>query len=531
MTTNSWIAAVRRKLSVVSAAASLAAISLSTSTAAADEPLVTRIGRFQIPFDVEAEPGQPVEGFAVLFGSQDGGQTWEQLQSVPAAQGKFTFNAPRDGRYSFAIRVADAQGNLSATDMQGAQPEMEVIVDTVAPELKLELFDSNPGQVIVSWTCNDSTADPSTLGIEFADAADGRWKPVQFQAAVNGQAIVSVSPGRAISVRATISDAAGNRSDATAQTTSRPGTAAASPTVGGPATPRSTNPLGPSPFAGDARSSQPAAVNYPSVTPSSGPPAIPHTATQPGSRDVSQVPLPSASPATFPASMPMTSTVATPANPGESQVVNTSVFDIDYSVEDVGPSGVSAVELFVTEDGGQNWFKYGTDADLKSPFTVDTMGEGTFGFAVRVRNGLGFSDTPPQPGQAPEITVTVDTSAPRIEFAQPTVKADGFATIQLQWRVGDQNPSTTPVRLEYAASPAGPWTPVFDWQVDQGGFQWAVRPGTPASVYFRLLARDSAGNVSSSAPPQPVMVDMKKPVGRLIRVQTVSQPGSANFIR
>ncbi len=94
MTTNSWIAAVRRKLSVVSAAASLAAISLSTSTAAADEPLVTRIGRFQIPFDVEAEPGQPVEGFAVLFGSQDGGQTWEQLQSVPAAQGKFTFNAP-----------------------------------------------------------------------------------------------------------------------------------------------------------------------------------------------------------------------------------------------------------------------------------------------------------------------------------------------------------------------------------------------------------------------------------------------------
>ncbi len=72
---------------------------------------------------------------------------------------------------------------------------------------------------------------------------------------------------------------------------------------------------------------------------------------------------------------------------------------------------------------------------------------------------------------------------------------------------------------------------MFDWQVDQGGFQWAVRPGTPASVYFRLLARDSAGNVSSSATPQPVMVDMKKPVGRLIRVQTVSQPGSANFIR
>ena len=112
MTLNQWMTALRRRLSVVTTAAVLASLSLSTETAFADETLVTRVGRFQIPFDVEAEPGQPVEGFAVLYGSQDNGATWEQLQSVPAAQGKFTFNAPRDGRYSFAIRVADAQGNL-----------------------------------------------------------------------------------------------------------------------------------------------------------------------------------------------------------------------------------------------------------------------------------------------------------------------------------------------------------------------------------------------------------------------------------
>lgn len=525
MTLSQWITAIRRRMTVVTTAAALASLSLQAAPLSADDALVTRVGRFQIPFDVEAEPGQPVEGFAVLYGSQDGGATWEQLQSVPAAQGKFTFNAPRDGRYSFAIRVADVQGNLPPSSaMQGAPPEMEVVVDTVSPDLKLELFDANPGQVIVSWTCSDVSADPNTLAIQYADAADGRWKAVQFQPAVNGQAMIAVASGRAVSVRAMIADAAGNRGETSAQLVSRSNAPSAAGAVPNATPSKSGTPLGPSPFGSTPKSANVAGpINYPTVAPSTMAPPVSNVPTRVDGNRTTAVPAASSFPMDAGAA-PITGGFAEP------QVVNTAVFDLDYSVEDVGPSGVSAVELFVTENGGQQWFRYGDDADLKSPFTVDTRGEGTFGFAVRVRNGLGFSDTPPQSGQAPEIMVTVDQSAPVIEFAQPMVKAEGPATIHLQWRVSDQNPSTTPVRLEYSSSPAGPWTAVFDWQVDQGGFQWVVRPGTPASVYFRLLARDTAGNVSSSATPQAVMVDMKKPVGRLLRVQTVSQPGVSTYL-
>ena len=200
-------------------------------------------------------------------------------------------------------------------------------------------------------------------------------------------------------------------------------------------------------------------------------------------------------------------------------------------MDDVGPSGGSAVELFVTEDGGKQWFTYGSDEDLRSPILIDTRGEGTFGFAVRVRNGLGFADDPPQPGQAPEMVVSVDESLPVIELAQPIMRTDGFGTIQLAWQVREQNPAGTPVRLEYAAAPGGPWTPVFDWQYDQGGYQWGVRPGTPTQLYFRLLARDAAGNVASAQTTQPVVVDLRRPVGRLLRVQTVSQNGISTQAR
>ncbi|MEI6540006.1 MAG: hypothetical protein WCO86_10855, partial [Planctomycetota bacterium] len=79
---------------------------------AAEEPLITNVGRFEIPFEIETEPGQRPEGFAALFGSLDGGRTWEKLNTVPVANGSFIFSAPRDGRYAFAIRTTDAQGDL-----------------------------------------------------------------------------------------------------------------------------------------------------------------------------------------------------------------------------------------------------------------------------------------------------------------------------------------------------------------------------------------------------------------------------------
>ena len=89
MTLRQFIASVRCHRKSLSATAFLGAATSLTGPGltfvSAEEPLVTNVGQFQIPFDVETEPGQKAEGFAVLFGSQNGGANWEQLQSVPAS--------------------------------------------------------------------------------------------------------------------------------------------------------------------------------------------------------------------------------------------------------------------------------------------------------------------------------------------------------------------------------------------------------------------------------------------------------------
>lgn len=512
-------------------------LTLQLPSLAAQEPerQITNTARFEIPFEVNSNPAEPLEGFAVLYGSQNSGKTWERLQSVPVAKGRFVFTAPRDGHYSFAIRMTDARGSL-LTPIEGSAPEMDVFVDTVPPVLKLEITEPSAGQAIVTWTTADPSVDPTTMTLEYTDGVSGVRKKVDCTPTASGQARLPLPAGSSILVRAAITDNAGNRGEVKKQYVSdiEPGTATTDdieiPAVDQQKPPA---PIGASPFFQDGPAS---AVPEPPV---------------PEEKDVPVVrrPVPPKAPLLnlkperknqpTPQPLPQPSTIPTPAVPAPTpvqseplttvngvQMVNNRVFNIEYQIDDVGPSGISAVELFVTEDGGKQWFRYGIDQDMKSPFQVDSMAEGTFGFAVRVRNGAGLADIPPQPGQPPEIIISVDQTLPFIEMAQPNVSTEGEGAIRFSWQIVEANPAENSVRLESAQTANGPWLPVFDWQPDTGSFDLAVRSGLPTQMYFRLLARDTAGNTATSQTIQPVVVDLKKPVGRLLRVQPAATPNA-----
>lgn len=497
---NKRIAVLAQSLGAVLAASGACAL---PSFAGEPQPLVTNTGRFEIPFEVEQRAGRYSEGLAVLYGSQDQGHTWERLQSVPVSRGAFVFSAPRDGEYAFAIRMTDSKGSL-LQPIHDSVPELTVVVDTVAPVLRLEAVETTPGQVSVAWTASDSSVDPSSFRLEYVEGLSGNRRVVSCPPSATGQARINLPPGSAAQLVASISDIAGNRGEARTQVVSRNGGLSALQPAAGHSTsaafsgrgPANPSPLGPSPFQEAA-----SAIRSP-IQPAADSIAGPLTA--------APEPLPAQRPAEG----------MTPH-----QLVNNRVFDLDYQIDDVGPSGVSAVELFITEDGGSQWFRYGSDPDVRSPFQVDSMSEGTFGFAVRIRNGLGVADTPPQPGQPPEVVITVDQTPPVVEMQPPGVSEDGAGTIRFAWRIHEVNPAEGAVRLESSPGANGPWSPVFDWRVDQSRFDLPIRPGLPPALYFRLLARDAAGNIGMSQTIQPVIVDLKRPVGRILRVQpTMGQP-------
>lgn len=541
-----------------------AAVILSTAAIAiAVDPQPTNHTSFDIPFVVETSSGADAAGTALLFMSVDGGPM-EQTQRVPASAGSFHFTASSDGTYGFAVRMTDESGRM-IDDSRVLEPELLVRVDTAAPALKIQLSEIAAGQVNVVWDCGDPQVAPGSVRLEFAEGADGRWKPIDGTTSSSGQTVLEVAAGTSVSVRGFLTDLAGNQGTGSSQIVLQNSAAKSAPQKHDPISAskgaQSGAPggaLGDSPFiatVAESRSTHaPAESEVPFQMPASAAPetsAVPQTQQLPLSQQIAEPTAADQYPAaegysdfSANAALPDESVAAFRSNaqqfsnmpagsvnglspeyggPATGMVINNRIFDIEYAVESVGPSGVGAVELFVTEDNGQQWFRYGSDADLQSPFQVDSRGEGTFGFAVRVRNGLGFSDPPPQPGDRPSIVVVVDQTPPAVNFGQPKVVFDRRGRVQIPWQITDASPGKTLVRLEYALSASGPWTPVFDWQPDTGGHDMVLQPGMPNVLFFRLLARDAAGNISTAQSQRPVLVDQQRPTARLLRVQPVSR--------
>jgi hypothetical protein len=203
------------------------------------------------------------------------------------------------------------------------------------------------------------------------------------------------------------------------------------------------------------------------------------------------------------------------------RTVNSRKFHIDYQIDDVGPSGVSSVELYVTQNNGEKWFRYGMDEDRQSPFEVEVPGDGIYGFTMRVVSGAGLVDPPPQPNQQPEIVVVADSSPPVVNLL-PLQQGTGRNSnrILITWEIQDSKLAEQPVSLSYSANPNGPWEPVSDWMPDTGRYIWTVGRDIAPRLYIRLIARDAAGNVAKVDTREPVLVDLAKPTARIVDVES-----------
>ena len=205
-------------------------------------------------------------------------------------------------------------------------------------------------------------------------------------------------------------------------------------------------------------------------------------------------------------------------DPSLPRIVNQLQFRLDYALEDLGPSGLSSVEVFITEDGGKKWWRYGQDQDKQSPVILRVPRDGTYGFMIAAKSGVGLGDAPPAPGEAPHAVVIVDRAPPKARFDRIAMSDDG-RTMTVNWKTADGNAHARPVRMEYAETPAGPWTPMSDWLQDSGEMKWSVPKALPSRVHVRMVVRDAADNMGQIVYPQAVLVDMSRPRARITNVK------------
>lgn len=536
-------------------------------------PIYTKQLSFRIPFHYDASELSRLGAREIrLYVSRDRGRTWKLDQTVASEQGrfnpdanKFKFQATVDGEYWFLVRTLDAKKHLFP-DMTVTDPGLQVVVDATPPQLKLELYQPAAGSVQLSWNASDDHLDPTQLRLEYLQPGSSDWQPVSIVPKASGQTDWKVAQGGEVAVRGSIADLAGNsaRDEArlrilpASQTVPRPGGPERQPVAGpvvnpgpGPGTspgnqPRDNLALNmPDRFPSSDSLSQdhiaqdaPAAakeksqiVRWPSIenTPQgeAQPVVAPKNVVTPKNSFVSHKPDVRSSVAAESQSLsPVPENLRRSTASGRKRVVDSRRFQIGYNLEGVGPSGVSSVDLYITDDNGATWYHYGADDDHQSPILVEVPREGTYGFALGVRSGAGLTSDPPQKGDPPSIVVVVDQTTPRLEmFPAEQGVGKNVNKLMIQWKCEDENLAERPISLFYSPSGQAPWLPVSGPIENTGSFVWTIGSGIPVKFYLRIEARDLAGHVQTIDSPQPIVIDLSRPTAKIIDVESPASTG------
>lgn len=215
--------------------------------------------------------------------------------------------------------------------------------------------------------------------------------------------------------------------------------------------------------------------------------------------------------------------------------VNALEFDVDYTVQRMGRSGVQAAHLFVLKEQG-NWelvkrHPVKLMPDEKGPHSLSlpykAMTEGTYGFFIIPESGAGKRADDPKRDDPPQVLVVVDTTKPYVKITGVQVKPGGVRgpLVEFTWEAADANLMPQPVSLEWSLDKsAAKWNEI-KYRLDNnltrttGRYAWEVPDEKVWKFWVRARAVDKAANIGEHVWQQEVIVDLEKPQATIDRVR------------
>ena len=212
----------------------------------------------------------------------------------------------------------------------------------------------------------------------------------------------------------------------------------------------------------------------------------------------------------------------------ERKFVNSKQISLGYDLRDVGPSGVSSVELWYTLHQGRGWNKLTEyPIDIKSAMearepkklTFEVNDEGIYGITLVAKSGVGLGERAPQLGDRPQFWIEVDLTRPAVQLQDVKV-GNGFdkGKLTILWKAEDKNLDPSPIRLSYAEEKTGPWTTIADKLLNNGRHVWKMPDPLPYQFFVRVEAADRAQNIGEATTTERVKVDLSLPKAKIIDV-------------
>jgi hypothetical protein len=510
---------------------------------------VTNQRNNRIPFDPVAPEHRQEIREVLLFASRDQGKMWQQVAVAKPDQDGFAFYAPEDGLYWFRAAIINRQGKQEPENIYEGPPNQKMLIDSVKPIVRILSAQRLGDEIAVAWEIREENPDLNSLRLEFR-AKDGQWNVVPINPSLKGEARFAPRTPATVELRMQIKDVAGNIGFAPAEV---PGTVAVVANA-----PPNAPPANAPAHAPPGGVGLPPVNNPPTTSTAIPPPVSPQVAVPPlpdtrspalidGPRELSPprpfpadrvAPPPVANPSVqqTPYVDPHTRLVASSDAPAPMaaparkqmpplQYINANEINLEYELTRVGPSGVGSVELWWTHNDGQSWERFAVDDHVKPNMpsgryqrSVELSGDGLYGFILIIRSRAGMGKPNPKAGDVPEMRIEVDTTPPVVGLFAPQADPQRPGNLLLQWSAKDANLTPTPITLEWCDRPGGNWTPIATGLPNTGRHSWQLPEGLPYQVYLRVRARDAAGNEGIAVTPEPQLVDLSEPEGRLVNV-------------
>lgn len=191
-------------------------------------------------------------------------------------------------------------------------------------------------------------------------------------------------------------------------------------------------------------------------------------------------------------------------------------FSLDYSVEALGGTTLSEVELWGTEDSGQTWQLWGSDPDRHSPFDVRVGNDGLFGFRMVIVGANGVVSNRPRSGDEADAWIYVDTATPTAKITR-AVYGQGAeeGMLVINYDCADNQMVERPIALYYSERVEGPWETIATGLENTGTYTWRPGPNIPQQIYLRVTSVDKAGNVGEHRLDAPINTRGLAPRGRI----------------
>src|SRR5262249_18385920 len=119
--------------------------------------------------------------------------------------------------------------------------------------------------------------------------------------------------------------------------------------------------------------------------------------------------------------------------------VRSKKFQLGYTINDVGPSKVKHVDIWMTRDT-RVWQKLPEAAGPEGPHEVTLASEGRWGFTLIPVSGVGLSERPPSVGDQPQVWIEVDETKPVVNLYRVEIGRGGVdnGRLILTWSASDK---------------------------------------------------------------------------------------------